>query len=70
MQLGIRHRMRVLHGDFRAELDVFTKRLSEARVAWQPRCVSGGHVQVDESEPLLFADLQMPMDRDNAVETA
>jgi hypothetical protein len=70
VQLGIRHRVRVLHRHFRAELDVFPKRLSEARVAWQFRCVSSGHVQVDESLPLLFGDLQIPMNCNNAVETA
>jgi hypothetical protein len=70
MQLGIRHRVRVLHGHLRAELDVFPKRLSEGRVAWQFRCVSSGHVQVDESLPLLFGDLQMAMNCNNAVEAA
>jgi hypothetical protein len=70
MQLGIRHRVRVLHGDFRAELNVFTKRLPEASIVWQFRCVRGGHIQVDESLALLFGDLQMPMYCNDAVETA
>lgn len=64
MQLIVGFRMGVLHGHMRAELDVRAQCFPERRIAGQPGCIRGGHVQLHEPLPLLLSDLQAPVHLD------
>jgi hypothetical protein len=60
--------VRVLHRDLSSELDVFADRFPEFLVSRHACGVKGSHVQLDESLPLLFADLEVPVDSDQMFE--
>ena len=59
VQLAVVGRVRVLHGDAGAELDVLQHRGPEVRVGGQAGLVEGLGVELDEPPPLRLGDVQV-----------